>query len=176
MGAYSTSPNPTESHIRWGDSSRAALFLRASALSFVAAALSFVASSLLPVTAYAGPSVDIATSAVDAGDTVLSSAASAVVSAVDPTKPDNFWECLLERLPGSSYSYNTRAIIQACRIEFPYDGPIEKQETYFFGLLDNDTVADCVQKHLSKTDTPDRLAQRAIQQACLTLFPKEIPK
>jgi hypothetical protein len=137
-----------------------------------------VSATALPVSSAeaAGPAVEVAREATSvAGEAVeiVSAAIGDATDAVVRTKPANFWECILDRLPGSSYSYLTKQIIQGCRFEFPYQGPIEKKETYFFGLLENDSAAECVTKHLAKRDTPNRMAQRAIQLACLSLYPIE---
>lgn len=143
----------------------------------------FFAGVIVSVTAFpvysteaAGPAVEVtreATSVAGEAVEIVSAAIGDATDAVVRTKPANFWECILDRLPGSSYSYLTKQIIQGCRFEFPYQGPIEKKETYFFGLLENDSASECVAKHLAKKDTPNRMAQRAIQVACLSLYPKE---
>ena len=83
--------------------------------------------------------------------------------------PDNFWECILDKVPGSSYGVEFRLRVAECRQEFPYNERLEKKTTYFFGLFNNPTAAECVAEHTG--DTPSRKARNAIAEACMKIYP-----
>ena len=89
---------------------------------------------------------------------------------LDLDGPDNFWECILDKVPGSSYGVEFRLRAAECRQEFPYNEHFEKKTTFFFGLFNNTTASQCVEDYTG--NTPSRKARNAIAEACLKLYPK----
>lgn len=94
------------------------------------------------------------------------------IELLDLDGPDNFWECILDKVPGSAYGVEFRLRVAECRQEFPYKERLEKKTTFFFGLFTNTTAAECVDKYTGST--PSRKARNAIAEACLKLYPKKV--
>lgn len=81
--------------------------------------------------------------------------------------PDNFWECLLETMPGTlTYGGAMEKRLQ-CSKQFP------DKTAYRLGLgiTGPKNLTQCQQKYLPGTKDP--LARQSIRQACFRLFPPD---
>ncbi len=81
--------------------------------------------------------------------------------------PDNFWECLLDTMPGTlTYGGAMEKRLQ-CERRFP-------DKTAYrpgLGITGPKDLAQCQQKFLPGTKDP--LARHSIRQACFRLFPPD---
>ncbi len=82
--------------------------------------------------------------------------------------PDNYWECLLETMPGTLTYGGAMEKRMQCGKQFP------DKNSYRLGLgvLGPKSLTRCQQKYLT-ADTKDPLARQSIRQACYRLFPPD---
>lgn len=95
-------------------------------------------------------------------------AAAAFVMASLPARagvwgPNNYLECLLDRLPGTANDAAAAQIMQSCRAEFPGTTTLAKRRGFF-----DPSAQECVLKNGRSTGS--NLAGKAIAYACNTLF------
>jgi hypothetical protein len=80
--------------------------------------------------------------------------------------PDNYYECILERLDGAEdYEVAVEANSQ-CLTEFPDMTLPEKKSSFLFGP---DTSSECVEAYVKDT-TPFYVATQ-LRQACFVVYP-----
>jgi len=77
--------------------------------------------------------------------------------------PDNYYECLLARLPGTANDAIAQQVIAACRKDYPSVVDVEKKSGIF-----EPTPQECAIK--KGKDTPSNFAGRAIVMACYRLY------
>jgi hypothetical protein len=80
--------------------------------------------------------------------------------------PDNYYECLLDRLPGTSNDATAQQIIAACQKEYRSTSVSEKKSGFF-----RPTARECSIKN--GKNTASNLAGRAIVMACNQLYEHE---
>lgn len=81
--------------------------------------------------------------------------------------PDNFWECILEELPGVKNDAAARELLLLCKKEYPNTYIVEKKAPVF-GIS---TAGECVIEHAK--DVTSRKGAMAIRSACYKIYPKE---
>lgn len=79
--------------------------------------------------------------------------------------PDNYWECLLEEMPGTLTYGGSMEKLAQCRTRFPNPSDY-RPGVDIFGPRD---YQGCLEKYLQRTRDP--LARHSIQNACFRLFP-----
>ena len=79
--------------------------------------------------------------------------------------PDNFQECVLDRMPGAANNSVAYEIAGECSRKFPADAPVKKQTGFFAAFHSG---SECTLKKAK--DTQSQLAARVIQAACYTLY------
>ena len=79
--------------------------------------------------------------------------------------PKNYYECILEKLPGVDMDRAAYQIDHACRDQFPGKEQPKKKK----GWLKNTTVADCIEKNTKRTLSP--VAINIISNACRSIYP-----
>lgn len=79
--------------------------------------------------------------------------------------PDNYYECLLDRMPGVANDFAARQVIADCSKEFPRR-VAEKRSGWL-----HPTAGACILKHGKSTGS--QLAGRAIAMACRSLYVTE---
>ena len=75
----------------------------------------------------------------------------------------NYWECILDEMPGAKTKTVTFAVRKKCN-QYSRDYKIEKKSS-FFGIKN---ASDCVIEYAS--DTPSETAAKAIRAACNKLY------
>ncbi len=81
--------------------------------------------------------------------------------------PDNYWECLLDTMPGTkTYGGSMENIVQ-CEKKFPNRAAYQINDS----ILGPKNYAQCLQKYASQTREP--LARQSILDACYRLYPPQ---
>lgn len=80
--------------------------------------------------------------------------------------PSNYWDCVLDEVPGSQNDAAARAVIRKCGSLFP--DPEEKVEKKSGGIFGT-TAEDCILER--GKNTSGNLAPRLLANACFKLFP-----
>lgn len=99
----------------------------------------------------------------------------AALSYADPSEagiffgPDNYSECILDRVEGVQNDLVAISETTQCRREFPDYLPPEGASSFFFGP---DTAAECVAEYAAST--PSGYAANQIREACFQLYPETI--
>ncbi|HHJ40341.1 MAG: hypothetical protein AXA67_05670 [Methylothermaceae bacteria B42] len=81
--------------------------------------------------------------------------------------PDNYWECLLDSMPGTMTYGGSMENIARCEKKFP-DKSAYKTKNAVFGPKN---YGQCLQKYASQTQEP--LARQSILNACYRLYPPQ---
>ncbi len=84
------------------------------------------------------------------------------------SSPENYHECLLERLPDVQNDVVAASENSQCRVAFPDSTPPEKVDP---GWLGPETVAECLAEF--GTNTPSSYAANLIREACFQLYPEQ---
>ena len=108
--------------------------------------------------------------AISACTLVCLSTSARAIEVPDVDGPDNFWECILDKMPGVRFTVEYNKRLRECQKEFPDNEPIEKDTRGEFRIFGDDTVKECVAKNT--VGTPSRRAKYAIRRACLATKPK----
>ncbi len=79
--------------------------------------------------------------------------------------PDNYWECILDKMPGTLTYGGSMEVIAQCTKAFPD----KTRYTLPRGLFKPKNLDDCWGKY--NQDTHESLARQSIYQACYFLYP-----
>jgi hypothetical protein len=79
----------------------------------------------------------------------------------------NFYECILDEMPGVKNDPAAREVIIECREDFPKNSQVEKKSP-IFGIK---TAGECVLEYGKDVASP--LGARYVQGACYNLYPKK---
>ncbi|BCX82539.1 hypothetical protein MIT9_P2125 [Methylomarinovum caldicuralii] len=79
--------------------------------------------------------------------------------------PDNYWECLLDEMPGTLTYGGSMEKLAQCKKRFPDPTAYKPGK----GLLGPKDFQGCLAKYLETTK--EALARHSIQNACFRLFP-----
>jgi hypothetical protein len=79
--------------------------------------------------------------------------------------PANYWECILDGMPGAKNDLVATEIMRACAEDFPRDGEIEEKAP-LFGIR---TAGECALKYGEEVSSP--VAAQQIRTACYRLYP-----
>jgi len=88
--------------------------------------------------------------------------------------PSNFWECILDEMPGAKNDAVAVAIIRKCAKKFPSTAPGSESTTEIkkkSPLLGPKTCNECIIKYAEDTTSPKGI--NFIRGACYKLYPKE---
>ncbi len=80
--------------------------------------------------------------------------------------PDNYWECILDNMPGTLTYGGSMEVIAKCSQEFPDKTQYELARPWIFKPKNFD---ECLEKYREGNKEP--LAQQTIFQACYFLYP-----
>lgn len=80
--------------------------------------------------------------------------------------PDNYWECILDRMPGTLTYGGSMEVITRCTQEFPDKTAYQLPRRSIFKPKD---FGQCLKKYWKSEREP--LAQQSIYQACYFLYP-----
>ncbi len=80
--------------------------------------------------------------------------------------PSNFWECILDEMPGVKNDTVATAIVIKCRKKFPNTTEFEKKSSVFAPK----TANECVIKYAENVSSPK--AGGLIKGACYRLYPR----
>lgn len=81
--------------------------------------------------------------------------------------PSNYWECILDRMPGVKNDSVAIEVIRKCRKKFPNSLEVEKKSP-LFGVK---TAGECVLKYGKDISSPRGV--KLVRIACYRLYPKE---
>lgn len=84
--------------------------------------------------------------------------------------PDNFWECILDEMPGTATNAAANEIIRECGKKFPDRVPLATKKTGFWGIGDL-SAEECTFKY--GKETKSRRALNFIRRACRKIYPTE---
>lgn len=79
--------------------------------------------------------------------------------------PDNYWECLLEKMPETQTYGGSMEHLSQCASRFPDQNDYQTGGGWF----GPDTLEECLQEY--RTETNEALARLSIRKACFRLFP-----
>jgi len=82
------------------------------------------------------------------------------------TGPENYHECILDRLDGVNDNATAVNLVVQCRDEFNPLNPEQPPSPWFF---EPQNVKECLEEHLAKPASPFAVGQ--IQDACLMYYP-----
>ncbi len=80
--------------------------------------------------------------------------------------PDNYWECILETMPGTLTYGGSMEVIAKCSQQFPDKTKYELARPWLFKPKNHQ---DCLNTYMQGTNDP--LAKQTIHQACYYLYP-----
>ncbi len=80
--------------------------------------------------------------------------------------PNNYYQCILDRMPGTTADDAANEISAKCSKEFPLGAPIQKQTGVFSAFHSG---SECTFKKIKDTASP--LAKQIIQYCCYSLYP-----
>ena len=81
--------------------------------------------------------------------------------------PKNYWECILDEMPGTQNDVVARSLVIQCSESFPAQLPIEGKYKVG-GFFSVPTKEDCLIEHAK--DTPSQFAAKVIYSACYELY------
>lgn len=81
--------------------------------------------------------------------------------------PSNYWECILDEMPGVKNDLAAIEVIKKCRKKFPNSSNIEKKTSFFV----TKTAGDCVLEYGSDVSSPR--GAKLVRAACYRLYPRE---
>ncbi|WP_417914019.1 hypothetical protein [Candidatus Electronema sp. JM] len=81
--------------------------------------------------------------------------------------PSNYFECILDKMPGVKNDTVASETMQICRKEFPNQSEVKKKSA-IIGIKNS---SECVLKYAKDETSP--LSARLIKAACYKLYPKE---
>ena len=81
--------------------------------------------------------------------------------------PSNYWECLLDSMPGTKNDIVGTNLIIQCNKKFPNPSLIAEKDKVG-GLFKSPTKDDCIMKYAKDTTSP--IAARSIYSACYQLY------
>lgn len=79
--------------------------------------------------------------------------------------PDNYWECLLDTMPGTKTYGGSMENLAQCQEKFPNASDYQLENS----ILGPKNFHQCMEKYASQTQEP--LARLSIQKACYRLYP-----
>lgn len=79
--------------------------------------------------------------------------------------PANYWECILDAMPGAKNDLVAAEITRACAEGFPHDVEVEENAS-LFGIR---TAGECVLEYGDEVSSP--VAAQQIRTACYRLYP-----
>lgn len=79
----------------------------------------------------------------------------------------NYWECILEEMPGVRNDPAVYAVIGKCRKDFPNRSSVRKKSSIFGGT----TARECFLEHGKAVSNPKTV--KFLRHACYRLYPKE---
>lgn len=77
----------------------------------------------------------------------------------------NYWECILDAMPGAKNDLVAAEIIRACAESFPHDEGVVENAS-LFGIR---TAGECVLEYGDEVSSP--IAAQQIRTACYRLYP-----
>ena len=80
-------------------------------------------------------------------------------------RPNNYYQCILDRMPGTTADDAANAISAKCLKESPLGAPIQKQTGFFAAFHSG---SECTFKKIKDTASP--LAKQIIQYCCYSLY------
>ena len=80
--------------------------------------------------------------------------------------PSNFWECILDEMPGVKNDPAAIEVLRKCRNEFPSNASVEKKSP-IFGVK---TAGECVIEN--GKDVSSNRGAKLIRAACYNLYPR----
>lgn len=81
--------------------------------------------------------------------------------------PSNFWECVLEEMPGVKNDETARSVLRKCRKDFPGTYNVKRKKPVF-GVKTNN---ECMIKYGKDVTSP--VGIKAITGACYRLYPRK---
>lgn len=81
--------------------------------------------------------------------------------------PSNYWECILEEMPGVKNDPSAIEVIRKCRKEFPTTSEVEKKSP----IIGIKTSGECVLEYAKDVSSPR--GAKLIRAACYRLYPRE---
>lgn len=81
--------------------------------------------------------------------------------------PSNYWECILDRVPGTKNDTIAIRLIVKCQEKFPNPRPVLDRDKVR-GFISNPTKDDCLMKYARETYSP--LAAKVINASCYQLY------
>ena len=81
--------------------------------------------------------------------------------------PENYWECILDQMPGSQNDIDALAVKKLCRQKFP-DYSWRKEVPKKASGLFTDSATECLEEFASKT--PSAEGQRELRAACIGMY------
>ncbi|HBT86911.1 MAG TPA: hypothetical protein DEB50_00065 [Desulfobacter sp.] len=82
--------------------------------------------------------------------------------------PSNFWECILDEMPGVKNDAVANATMMKCRKKFPNTAYPQKKSSSLFGPK---TANECIIKYAKDVSSPR--GAELIRAACYRLYPRE---
>ena len=79
--------------------------------------------------------------------------------------PSNYWECILEKIPGVQNDYVAAQVAQSCVAEFPNTGPVPDKDKVG-GLFSVPHARECVLKYGKDTATRATRPEKAGSRQC----------
>ena len=80
-------------------------------------------------------------------------------------RPNNYYQCILDRMPGTTADDSANEISAKCLKESPLGAPIQKQTGFFAAFHSG---SECTFKKIKDTASP--LAKQIIQYCCYSLY------
>jgi len=81
--------------------------------------------------------------------------------------PSNFWECIIDEIPGTKNDPAAKEIFKKCKKRFPVEEDVKKKSP-LFGVK---TVGECVMEYGKDIASP--AGARFLFRACKKLYPEE---
>ncbi len=81
--------------------------------------------------------------------------------------PSNFWECILDEMPGVKNDPAAIEVIRKCQKEFSTTAEVEKKSP----IIGIKTAGECVLEYAKDVSSPR--GAKLIRAACYTLYPRE---
>jgi len=81
--------------------------------------------------------------------------------------PSNYWECILEEMPGVKNDIAAIEVIRKCRKEFPTTAKVKKKSP----IIGIKTAGECVLEYAKDVSSPG--GAKWIRAACYRLYPRE---
>ena len=82
--------------------------------------------------------------------------------------PSNYWECILDEMPGVKNDPAAIEVIKKCRNEFPNSSNDMEKKSPIIGVK---TAGECVRDYGKEVSSP--MGAKAVQIACYRLYPRK---